>query len=209
MSCGQGFVKIFMIIGIFTISKLVLFGIKEWDEEFGLCNEKDIRRKQIIYCVMMIGLVADTEVDYVQSIPGIMILGIYLVVCSVTDMLLCQVHDIMQYFGVVGAVLWLGNKSVLAIEGICIILFALLQYTLFIRMYGKADGMAFCICALYLAGKGIGLEGYLYHMFLSFLMLTIVQLCRKNVSIKGKLKEPVALYPYITTTFCVLWWSVG
>lgn len=208
MSCGQDCVRWCLIIGVFGISTLFLSMIKKWDKDFAVCNRKDMRKGQIIFCVMSIGLFAGQEIGTIQSALGIMALGIYLVVCSVTDMLLCQVHDVMQYLGMMGAFLWLWKKDILVTAGFSVIFFALVQYVLFMRMYGKADGMAFCICALYLTGKGAEIEGYLYHMAISFLMLAVVQLCKKNVSIKGKLKQQVALYPYITAGFCVIWWYI-
>ena len=75
------------------------------------------------------------------------------------------------------------------------------------RMYGKADGMGYCVCALYLIGDGWGLEGFLDQRRVGFLLLTLVQLVGGNITGNGQLKRPVALYPYILCGFMILWYS--
>lgn len=132
-------------------------------------------------------------------------LGIYLLVCTVTDTLLCQVYDMMQYLGVLGGIIWLLTQKPEPRIGYSLIFFALLQYIVLIHMYGKADGMGYCICSLYLAGAGMDIEGYLYHMIISFCLLAVVQGFRGNISRKGNLKRAVPLYPYICVGFITMW----
>lgn len=83
------------------------------------------------------------------------------------------------------------------------ILFALLQYLLFMRLYGEGDVMAFQICALYLVGEGGNLMTMLLHMALAFGLLGAVQLARGNINKKGNLKTPVPFLPYIACS--ILW----
>ena len=42
-------------------------------------------------------------------------------------------------------------------------------------------------------------------MVSSFSLLAVVQLLGNNVTRKGDLKRPVALYPYISIGFMVMW----
>ena len=80
------------------------------------------------------------------------------------------------------------------------LVFAALQFGLFMRMYGAADGMVFLVCALFESVYGDGLMTYLLHMAASFFLLAVVQIGKKNVNRAGNLKKPVAFVPYITAS---------
>lgn len=88
------------------------------------------------------------------------------------------------------------------------VVFVLIQQTVFARMYGRADCHAFCVCAAVLMAFGGSFSDYVTHMMLSFTILTIVQLGRKNVLPSGRLKIPVPMLPYITAGFW-LWLDFG
>ena len=80
----------------------------------------------------------------------------------------------------------------------------LIQEALFARFYGRADVRAFEAFAMMLCSGGFGLRYALYHMYLSFLLLALVQAFRRNIDRKGNLKQPVAFIPYITIAFFLL-----
>lgn len=133
--------------------------------------------------------------------PGVrsayLALSVYLTVCGVTDAQTSKVYDILQA-PVAAAGAWLCIRRALPAEsGWGLLLFALLQYLLFMRLYGEGDVMAFQICALYLAAAGGNLLTMLLHMAVSFAMLGAVQLLKGNVNEKGNLKTPVPFLPYI------------
>lgn len=128
---------------------------------------------------------------------GYLALAVYLTVCSVTDIQTCRVYDLLQIpAAVIGAWLCLA-RPVTTESGAGLMAFALLQYLLFMRMYGEGDVMAFQICALYLAAAGGDLLTMLLHMALAFGLLGAVQLARDNIDRKGDLIKPVPLLPYI------------
>lgn len=85
-----------------------------------------------------------------------------------------------------------------------LLLFAMLQFTLFSRMYGLADCYAFTCCSMVLCSLGGGIREYLLQMLLAILLLGIVQLFRKNVNRRGNLREPVAFLPYIAASFFLM-----
>ncbi|MBR1853937.1 MAG: hypothetical protein IJ794_12480 [Lachnospiraceae bacterium] len=87
------------------------------------------------------------------------------------------------------------------------LLFAALQQFLFARMYGRADCHAFCCCGAIWMFEGGGFTLCVLHMVISFVLLTVVQLGRRNVTKKGRLKQAVPMLPYITAGFwiCQLW----
>lgn len=134
---------------------------------------------------------------------GYLILAVYLTVCVITDRQTCKIYDFLQLpASVAGAILCL-IRPLSSGGGWGLVLFALLQYFLFGRLYGQGDVMAFQICSLYLVGEGGDFQTLLLHMALSFAMLGVVQLFRKNIDRKGNLKVPVPFLPYIA---CSLPW---
>lgn len=84
------------------------------------------------------------------------------------------------------------------------ILFILIQELIFRKLYGASDVHAFEAFAWMLCSKGYGIRYDLYHMYLSFLLLTIIQLLRKNMNSKGNLYKPVAFIPYISMGYYIL-----
>ncbi len=178
--------------------------IKVIDDEVRACSEERIKWLTIGIGMgnsLMVFVVLNMVEMSIPECAGILLLGIYLSVCTIMDVLLCQVSDLLQYIGLLGGIMWVCVRDIEASLGVSLLIFVLLQYILFMRMYGKADGMAFCICALYWLGLGYDMEMYLYHMGFSMVLLAIVQAFRGNISKKGNLKKPIAMYPYISAAF--------
>lgn len=205
MNCVPDFAKYFGILSIYVFSRLLFQGIKRLDEEIAACDEKKSRFHRVLFSIVVsIAIFSGHQGISLMELISLVLLGVYFVVCSTMDLLLFQVNDFMQYLGLAGGVLYLLEKVPATGIGGSLLFFALLQYGIFIRMYGKADGMAFAICALYFAGRGGEIEVYLLHMLVCFFLLAVVQLCKRNVTLRGKLKAGVALYPYITVSFCLM-----
>lgn len=134
---------------------------------------------------------------------GYLALSVYLTVCAVTDRQTCMIYDFLQLpAAAAGAVMAL-RCSLPPECGAGLIAFALLQYLVFMRLYGKGDGMAFQICSLYIVSGGGGFEALLLHMAMAFGLLGMVQFFRGNLNKRGNLKVPVPFLPYIACT--VLW----
>lgn len=85
-----------------------------------------------------------------------------------------------------------------------LVLFCLVQWIIFRKLYGEADCLAFCICAAYLTAYGGGLIDYILLMAIVFILLTIIQFLRRNIAGNGNLKEGVPLIPYIAAVMLVL-----
>lgn len=208
MNFGPVFAKLLLVMGIYAGAAGLLRLFYGVDEELRNCGRNCIIRKWLIYSTLVCGLpVMEMNVISPAVWLSIWLLGIYLAVASVTDAVMFLVYDVLQYVGILGGGIWLWYQKPPAGAGISLLLFALIQYGVFMRMYGKADGMGYCVCSLYLVGAGFGLDGFLYHMLAGFLILTLVQLFRRNISTKGQLKQPIALFPYILGGFMILWYS--
>ena len=130
-------------------------------------------------------------------------IGCLLLAC-VTDMAICQVYNFVWLVSGAAVVMLLADrKREIAIVWE-ILLFCVIQMVLFARMYGKADCYAFCACAAAEAGLGAGMRGFLIHMLVSFLLLAAVQVMRKNIGSRGRLKKPVPFLPYIAAGFYIM-----
>lgn len=138
------------------------------------------------------------------------VIGGCLILACVTDLVLCQVYNFIWWIALAAAaVLFWRSLYIPKIEAkeeilIALLLFLLLQFTVFGRTYGKADSYAFCVCAVTEATRGIKLAGFLSHMLLAYALLFLVQTIHGNLNKRGNLKKSVPFLPYITITFWVL-----
>lgn len=137
------------------------------------------------------------------------VIGCLLLGC-VTDLMICQVHNFVWWFGAAAAaaLLWPRLWDADGRGGMWLLLeltaFWLIQLGPFSRLYGKADCYAFCVCAAAQAGLGLGLEWMTLHMALAFSLLALVQCIGKNVTAEGRLRKPVPFVPYLTAGFYLL-----
>lgn len=138
------------------------------------------------------------------------IIGGCLILACATDWVLCQVYNFIWWIALTASAVLLWRSLYLPqIEKkeeilIALLLFFILQFTVFCRTYGKADGYAFCVCAVTEATRGMKLAGFLFHMLLAYALLFLVQTIRGNLNRRGNLKKPVPFLPYITITFWVI-----
>ena len=130
-----------------------------------------------------------------------LLLQIYFVSSSLTDIMTCQVYDLFQYLGVAagGYLLLCGETSDWI--GVSIILFVGLQYLVFRKLYGEADTMSFLVAAMAEGALGYDMQMYLLHMIFAYLLLSLTQIVKGNIGTAGKLKVPVPFLPYITVGF--------
>ena len=134
------------------------------------------------------------------------VLGCLLFAC-ITDMTMCQVYNFTWWMSgmAVGGLLWQQWKESGTIGRMPeLLLFCALQLLLCVRLYGRADGYAFCVCAGVQAGLGMGMEAYFMHMTVAFILLIMIQTLRKNIGSCGRLKRPVPFLPYVTAGFLVM-----
>lgn len=196
------FVTLFSVQMIFTAAVIKM--LVRLDAEHGLRADREAVCILLTGCVTGAGYIACAQGREHPAIWVIYVtLAVYLTVCTVTDRQTCKVYDCLQLpAAAAGAALCL-VRHVPASGGAALVCFALLQYFLFMRLYGRGDGMAFQICSLYIIGAGGGLETLLLHMAAAFSLLGAVQLVRGNINGKGNLKIPVPFLPYIA---CSLLW---
>ena len=205
MNYVQGFGNLVWILGVFGISGGILYGIQFVDKDWRLCDREWLWTLWMADCIIMvIGLYGPTEQAEPLAKVCLMILAIYLVICTVMDSILCHVNDVIQYPGVIGGGLLALCTDIKPMVGVSLILFAWMQYAFFLKYYGAADGMTFLICALYLAGMGKEIDTYLIHMILCYVGLAMVQGLQGNINKRGKLIEPVPMLPYISFSFLLM-----
>ena len=90
---------------------------------------------------------------------------------------------------------------------ISVVVFIVLQQVFFVRMYGRADGHAFCVCAMAEAVCGGKMVLFLLHMLLAVILLAFVQFCRGNITRRGRLRKPQPFIPYIVVSFWMVLWG--
>ena len=197
--CMAGIVS--LEIGV--LADLCLRLIDKYDPEESVRTDDMLYYNILMYCTAagsFIGLFLTRWEWYGQLMLGI--LAAYLLAASIQDMQTCMVCDFLHITaavpGIVLVVLCPSGERILSL-----VLFVIIQIGLFMRMYGVADGLAFCVCALFESRFGEGMLTYLLHMGLAFLVLGVVQGVGKNINKHGNLKKPVPFLPYIAATVWV------
>ncbi len=118
---------------------------------------------------------------------------------AVMDLMTRKVYD---FFWMLAVMLSLGSlffrPGIGVEEAAGLAIYVAIQEFVMARVYGRADSHALSVCAMFLIFSGKTAEICIFHFAVSFLLLTVVQSVRKNVDISGRLKEKVAMVPYIT-----------
>ena len=130
-----------------------------------------------------------------------------LLFASITDLAMCQAYNFVWWISGMAAsgLLWQRWKETGTITGLPeFLMFCALQLLLCVKLYGRADGYAFCVCAGAQTGLGMGMEAYFMHMTVAFILLIIVQAFRRNIGPRGRLKRPVPFLPYVAAGFLVM-----
>lgn len=128
---------------------------------------------------------------------------ILLIVMAVEDHRTQEIHTWLPVSGIFAGAVLMAAKGIPFRSFAEAVVFCLLQLLVFARMYGFGDCLVFMMCALYLAlCCGRGLLDDLLLMLVTYCLLTIAQLCRRNVH-RGKLREPAAMIPYIAAAMAL------
>lgn len=198
MNFGRACDEAGWMVGGIVLSAVILWILYRKDEEFKRCQSIQIKADFLLLCNVII-LVLPSDINkepwYIQMCFAGMF--VYLLVASVMDCRLQMISDFLHGIGILSAGTLAFCNATEPEAGRAVILFCMIQYFVFRFMYGPADVAVFMVCALFLATEGRGIEAYLFHMTVTFLLLGGVQLIRGNLSRWGNLKEPVALVPYI------------
>ncbi len=137
-----------------------------------------------------------------------LVICVYFLSSALVDSMSHYVYDWFQIWGMAAAVYLALQQSGSSFEcirmGGSLIIFAILQAGIFMRLYGEADGMTFLVAALAESFLGYGIRMYLLHMIVSYLLLAFVQICKRNVGSRGSLKIPVPFVPYIMFGFYIV-----
>lgn len=194
-----------------VLATVIILGSAKWLLKVGEEKEKWCGSDRIfLYVMAVLGaiVVSDSEqcAEYGQAVRGLRLLAGCLLTggllsAAYMDLKNCWVYNYVWWW----CLPWAGTLGMTANGGFrgiaAVLVFVMLQQTLFSKMYGRADCHAFSVCALAKCGNGAGMVLFLLHMFLSVLLLTIVQLLRGNVTRSGRLRKPQPFIPYIITAF--------
>ena len=116
-----------------------------------------------------------------------------------------SVPDILHYFSILMFIpaICVNYKGGIysRIEIIGFVFFFLLQFLVFSRTFGFSDALAFVAFGTLCFAQNKGWESMMGGMVVAYLILIAVQLCKRNISKKFKLKKPVAFIPYIFAAY--------
>ncbi len=174
--------------------------IQQEDFSSRLKINRTVYKKMLFYCVAVGGWI-EIFLSYWEWYGQLAcgVLATYLLVASIQDSQTCEVYDFLHILAVpAGAAFIVAAPSGERI--LSLVIFAVIQLGIFMRMYGAGDGLVFLVCAIYESRFGKGLSTYLLHMAAAFAALSVVQGFRHNINKKGNLKKPVAFVPYIAAT---------
>ena len=179
--------------------RILLSYLQRYDEEL------EIRmgcRGHLLLC--LVGIAGGSMVFFAEAgnrqgqAKGVLML-LYLLLCSVTDLYMQQVYDAVQLYVCGGLAIMTFFEDVSPSLGAEVIIFALIQGLVFRRMYGEGDVMGFLICALSLMESGILV--WTLHMGMTYLLLGLVQGAKQNIGRDGNLKVAVPLFPYMSCAY--------
>lgn len=126
-----------------------------------------------------------------------------LIAAAVEDHRTQEIHTWLPVSGMLAGAVLMAVKGISFRNFAEVAVFCLLQLVVFARMYGFGDCLVFMMCAMYLTlCCGRGLLDDLLLMLVTYCLLTIAQLCRRNVR-GGNLKESTAMIPYITAAMAL------
>lgn len=139
-----------------------------------------------------------------SEIVGALFMGV-LVAAAFMDIVWQEVYDFLWILGIVLAGIQYAlseNPGLAPFAGM--VFFIFVQEVIMAKAYGKADCHCYSCCAFMLVACGYGFEDIVVMMGMSFAFLVSVQLRRRNIGSRGKLKEAVPMIPYILASYTVL-----
>ncbi len=201
-----------MLIGsiiIYTVVRLGFLAVEKLDKTSSL---HWVNSKWIILCSILLGVWSYYVSKQYKDLPFIFlsILSGCFFLAALMDSQTCFVYRFVWWIGIAVTVVNYLVCAVPPFESITnpvtweLVVYCILQQHLFSKLYGKADCHGFCLTAFLLYTLGRDAWFFLLHMTITFSLLLIVQLVRKNISRRGKLKTPVPLIPYIMLSFCII-----
>lgn len=205
MSFGLVCVKIGWLLGAVAFSTAILWLLYRKDPDFAKCMWTEIWKENLFLglanAVFLYGEIGEASLCTQACHAGMFS---YLLIVSVMDLQLQMVNDFLHGIGIISGMILAFCKQSEPENWWSYLMFCIIQYFVFGRMYGMADVAVFLVCALFFTVLGGTMETYLLHMALTFLLLGVVQFLRGNIDKQGNLKVPVALIPYIAISFFVI-----
>lgn len=205
MNFGHVCASLLWLGSVLLGSGALLYYVHKVDEEFGRESICRIQKHWLLYTVLT-SLAFGPRLHESSFVVWIEygVLAVYLIICSVMDVILKMICDFFHYIGIVGGGIYLLYQQPAQEAAETLLVFVGIQWIVFWKMYGPADVAAYIVCAMYLIAERGSLLDCLMHMMVTFVLLGLVQGCKINISVKGNLKNPVALLPYISIAFFLI-----
>ena len=132
------------------------------------------------------------------------VFNILLLAAALTDLITREVYDLIWVIGIIiSLIMFVSDPNILIENAICLAAYTAVQEFVMGKVYGRADSHAFTACGIFLICAGKSLEVCIFHFGISFVLLTLIQILRKNIGGGGRLKKKVAMIPYISVGFWI------
>ena len=200
-------VIIFMLVFIFARKIILQYSNKIGEEKIEESNKEIVIETFIIFLlaishyILPLPLNTHIEHSWFMSIMEAIFFANTIVMVEM-DIKYQEVYDLFHFINLASMVLFVGYVG-FPKNYISFLFFAALQLGIFQFMYGQADAFLFCECATFLMLHNAEIEDYMWHMGIMLVILTVVQGVKKNINKRGNLKHPVAMTPYILSSFLI------
>ena len=200
-------VIIFMLVFIFARKIILQYSNKIGKEKIEESNKEKVIETFIIFLlaishyILPLPLNTHIEHSWFMSIMEAIFFANTIIMVEM-DIKYQEVYDLFHFINLASMVLFVGYVG-FPKNYISFLFFAALQLGIFQFMYGQADAFLFCECAAFLMLHNAEIEDYMWHMGIMLVILTVVQGVKKNINTRGNLKHPVAMTPYILSSFLI------
>lgn len=200
-------VIIFMLVFIFARKIILQYSNKIGKEKIEESNKEKVIETFIIFLlaishyILPLPLNTHIEHSWFMSIMEAIFFANTIIMVEM-DIKYQEVYDLFHFINLASMVLFVGYVG-FPKNYISFLFFAALQLGIFQFMYGQADAFLFCECAAFLMLHNAEIEDYMWHMGIMLVILTVVQGVKKNINKRGNLKHPVAMTPYILSSFLI------
>ena len=129
---------------------------------------------------------------------------------ALMDIFMQEVYDLVWFFFIpAGTALVFIRGEISAGIVISLFIYFLIQEYIMRRVYGRADCHALWCCGLFFSAYGGELEIYTLHMTVTFILMCIHQLIKKNITSGFRLKKEIPMIPYILVSFWIVYDIMG
>ena len=189
-----------MKILVVVLVRIFVFLIEiEVANAFDTGEKVQFERKQILITILylFIGALMGKENAFTAELVAGFFWGSF-AAAAYSDWQIKKAYDFMLWIAILSAMLTMITTGQFSEQRITeLVIFFLMQWCVFRHLYGGADCLSPSACAVYLAALGKGILPALWLLTAAWILFLIVQVVKKNIDKRGKLKNGKPFIPYM------------